>query len=126
MKRSTAPALILVLLPLLVVVRPPVHLDLAESHPAADETLAEPPTNVWLAFTEVPDPERSTFRIQGPDGTVALSDVTPGEDAKVLEAEVEGPMPPGIYTVEWTAAPMDDHAVRGRFDFFVDVSGSRR
>ena len=122
MRTSAVPVFALVFLSVLVAAGPAPHLDLAESHPAADETVAEPPAQVWLAFTEVPDPERSTFLIQGPEGTVELGDVVPGEDTKVLHADVKGSMPPGVYTVEWTAAPMDDHAVRGRFNFFVDVS----
>ena len=70
---------------------------------------------------------RTSFSVRGPGGDVSLGDVTQGEgdEAKVLRAEVTGPMPPGSYTVSWVGAPPDDHPVRGRFGFSIEEARRR-
>ena len=107
--------------PLLLVAWTAFHLELTASHPEADAVLEEAPTEVWLQFSVVPDGARTSFSVRGPEGSVSLGDITQGEgdDAKVMRAEVTGPMPPGSYTVSWVGATPDDHTVRGRFSFSV-------
>lgn len=100
------------------------HLELAGSYPEADAVLAEAPTEMWLEFSVVPDVERTSFSVRGPDGRIALGDIHQKEDGegKILRAEVSGPMPAGSYTVSWVGAPIDDHTVRGRFSFSIEAA----
>ena len=95
------------------------HLELTDSHPKAGQTMVEAPAEIWLRFSVVPDTARSSFSVRGPEGNVALGDIAPGASPEVLRAPVAGPMPAGTYTVSWVGAPMDDHAVRGRFTFTI-------
>lgn len=95
------------------------HLDLVDSLPRAEQVLEAAPEVVWLEFSAAPDLSRSTFSIRGPEGRVELSDMEVGEKEEVLQARVVGPMLPGVYTLSWVGAPLDDHPVRGRFEFTV-------
>lgn len=95
------------------------HIELSSSHPQAEQTLEEAPTEVWLRFSVQPDTARSSFSIRGPEGRVELGEIVVGDEPEVLRADVVGALPAGDYTVSWVAAPMDDHAVRGRFGFTV-------
>jgi methionine-rich copper-binding protein CopC len=101
------------------------HIELEDSFPKADQALDTAPTEIWLKFTTEPDTAESTFSVRGPEGAVALGAimVDPEKDSSVLHAAVEGAVPAGSYTVSWVAAPLGDHAVRGRFNF--TVSGNR-
>ena len=100
------------------------HLEVTASDPEAGAVLAEAPTEVWLEFSEVPDAERTSFSVTGPDGSVPLGGIhrREGDGDKVLRANVAGPMPEGSYTVSWVGAPMDEHTVRGRFSFSIEAA----
>ena len=116
MRRSL---LTLLCVPLVLVAASPFHLDLIDSFPAEDEVITEAPGTFWLEFSAPPDMERSSFSVRGPDGAVALGDLVKGDKEEVVQAAVEGELAPGTYMLSWVAAPMDDHAVRGRFEFTV-------
>jgi len=102
----------------------PYHLELTASFPEADQVLTEAPTVIWLQFSVTPDMERSSFSVRGAAGNVELGDIAVGDSVNVLRAEVSGAMPAGDYTLSWVGAPLDDHAVRGRYSF--SVSAARR
>ena len=96
------------------------HLELLESMPGEDASLASSPEEVWLKFNEPPDMSRTSFSIRGPDGSVELDSIrSSSEDPDVVRAKVLGAMPEGSYTVSWLAAPTDDHGVRGRYSFTI-------
>lgn len=93
------------------------HMEVVDSFPEADQVVSGAPTEIWLEFSVEPEMERTSFSVRGPGGGVALGDITAGDSPAILRAEVIGPMPPGVYTVSWVGASLDDHAVRGRFSF---------
>lgn len=97
----------------------PVHLELTASFPKADAELATAPSEIWLEFSVEPDLAQSGFLVQGPGGFVELGEIQVGDNPETLSATVRGAMPEGEYRVSWTAAPVDDHSVRGRFSFTV-------
>ncbi|MEQ9401718.1 MAG: copper resistance protein CopC [Longimicrobiales bacterium] len=98
-----------------------LHLELEDSFPSADSAVAEAPEEIWLRFSVAPDMARTSFSVRGPDGNLELSAVTAGDAPEVITATVEGPMPPGSYTLSWAGAPADDHVVRGRYTFSVEA-----
>jgi methionine-rich copper-binding protein CopC len=89
------------------------HLDLVDSLPKEDQVLEEAPEVVWLEFSAAPDMSRSSFSIRGPEGGVELGEMEAGDEEEVIRARVVGEMPAG-------RAPIDDHTVRGRFDFTIE------
>jgi len=101
----------------------PFHIELNASYPEVDQVLGEAPTEMWLEFSVAPDMERSSFSVRGAEGSVELGEISAGDSPKIIRAGVEGELEPGDYTVSWVAAPMDDHAVRGRFTFTVQPLG---
>jgi methionine-rich copper-binding protein CopC len=96
------------------------HLDLVDSLPKEDQVLEEAPEVVWLEFSAAPDMSRSSFSIRGPEGGVELGEMEAGDEEEVIRARVVGEMPAGTYTLSWVGAPIDDHTVRGRFDFTIE------
>ena len=118
--RRTIPALLV--LSLMLVGWSTFHLEIVASVPDEDEVLQEAPEVVWLEFTAAADLARSSFSIRGPDGTVELGDIEAGDTDEVIRAAVLGEMPAGAYTVSWVGAPVDDHTVRGRFDFTIETA----
>jgi methionine-rich copper-binding protein CopC len=98
------------------------HLELTASNPAADAVLAEAPAEIWLRFSVVPDMAETTFSVEGPEGPVALGEISAADEPEIVRADVEGSMPEGHYTLSWVGAPLDDHAVRGRFSFAVKAA----
>jgi len=95
------------------------HLDLVDSRPKQDEVVTESPTELWLRFNQTPDLEQSGISLSGPGGAVELDSVTLA-DSVSLSSKVVGALEAGEYTVSWRAAPLDDHAVRGRYHFTVE------
>jgi methionine-rich copper-binding protein CopC len=116
--RRLIPALLT--LPLILGAWTTFHLDLVDSLPKEDQVLVEAPEVVWLEFSAAPDMSRSSFSIRGPEGSVELGQIETGDKEEVVRARVVGEMPAGDYTLSWVGAPIDDHTVRGRFDFTIE------
>lgn len=51
------------------------HMELIESLPGENVTLASAPEEVWLKFNEPPDVSRTSFSIRGPEGSVELDSI---------------------------------------------------
>lgn len=96
------------------------HIELMKSAPAASEVLTAPPSELVLTFSTELDYERSAVTLRGPAGSIELSDPRTTEDKKVLSVGIDAELAEGSYTVSWTAAPLDDHNGRGRYEFTVD------
>lgn len=117
----TRTALMVLALPLFLVASTPLHLDLVDSFPKEDQVLSESPTEMWLKFSVQPDMEQTSFSVRGADARVELGEIVVGESPEIIHAVVEGELAAGEYTLSWVGAPMDDHAVRGRFTFTVQA-----
>lgn len=98
------------------------HGLLRSSAPAADTTLAAPPSEIRLVFTEAPERAFTRVRVMGPDGHVFTEavEILPGN---VAFARIPGAIGPGEYRVEWQTAGDDGHPVSGTFKFTVADSG---
>ena len=99
------------------------HIELVKSVPTASEVLTAPPGELMLTFSTDLDYERTAVTLRGPAGSIELSDPRRTDDQKLLAVDIEGELSEGSYTVSWTAAPLDDHSGRGRYDFTVTGGG---
>jgi copper transport protein len=97
------------------------HALLRSADPAAGASLAQPPREVVLAFTEAPDPALSSIRVLDANGRAVDSGragVVPGRPL-ALRAPV-GRLADGTYTVSWrVVSRIDGHVTRGSFGFGV-------
>lgn len=97
------------------------HTRLLRSIPGKDSVIASSPATIQLWFSEKIELGLSRVRIEGAGKTVALSPLT--QNASVAGAPVVGrvpaPLADGTYTVHWTAASGDGHAVKGSFGFTI-------
>ena len=95
------------------------HGRLVKTDPAANATVSAPGT-IHLEFNEELAQKFSTFKLTDTDGNPVALMSMPSKDAKVLEAMPSSPLPPGIYTVSWTAVTTDDgHKTTGSYSFTV-------
>lgn len=94
------------------------HAKLVASDPADKAVLTIPPTTVTVTFSEAIDPDRSRFKLVGPDGTVGTGRIADDPAVLVLAGLDLGP---GAYEIQWTAASDDGHIERGRLRFTVSA-----
>ncbi len=100
----------------------PRHTKLLKSEPAANDTLTAPPKQIALVFSERIDLKVSRFKLAGTKGAVVTLGAATVDEAKKgapIVIPVTGAMGPGAYTVNWTVASDDGHAVKGTFGFVV-------
>ena len=95
------------------------HAELVEATPEDGAILDTPPTEVELRFSEPLIPDRSSFRLVGPQGDVGTGEVT-SDNGRVMTLSGLA-LAPGAYEVRWTAATDDGHIERGRVDFTVEA-----
>ncbi len=93
------------------------HAELTTSDPEDTAVLATPPTVITLTFSEGLDQAKSSFKLNGPAGTVGAGKPT-RQGGKVMT--LDGlTLAPGAYSIAWTAAATDGHVERGKLSFSV-------
>ncbi len=100
----------------------PRHTKLLKSEPAANDTLTAPPKQIALVFSERIDLKVSRFKLAGAKGggvTLGTATVDAAKKGAPIVIPVTGAMGPGSYTVNWSVASDDGHAVKGAFGFVV-------
>lgn len=99
---------------------PTMHLRLTGSQPAKDTVLATAPTRICLWYSQKPQLRLSSVTLTGPNGKVALSDLSmEARDSAPIVTKIEGAMPPGSYVIAWRTASSDGHPIRGTIPFSV-------
>ena len=97
------------------------HANYAESDPAANSVVDEPPERVTIRFTEPHEPSLSEIQVfdtQGIRVDEGDSEVDPS-DPLVMSVSVKN-LADGTYTVAWkNVSTVDGHRVRGAFVFSV-------
>ena len=98
------------------------HTRLLRSLPTADSVIKASPTTVQLWFSEKIELGLSRVRVIDAAGkSVSIAPLT--QDATKADAPVVGrvptPLANGNYTVNWTVASGDGHAVKGTFSFTI-------
>ncbi len=102
--------------------RPPRHTRLLKSEPAANDTLAAPPKQIALYFSERVDIKVSRFKLADAKGaavTLGKAVLDEAKKGEVVNIPVTGPMGHGKYVVNWSVASDDGHPVKGTFGFVV-------
>lgn len=94
------------------------HGLLRSSVPASGSTVARPPTDLLLTFTEKPEPRFTRVRLFGPQGDISLDSIRVLPEMTV-GARILAPLPNGSYRVEWMTAGLDGHPVSGSYTFVV-------
>lgn len=110
-RAGTSFALLLVVAGLITPVGVLGHAELVTATPADGATVAGPPAEIVLLFSENLDPGRSTIRLVDAAGTVIAEGgrVDPGDDVRTMRLALPTPPPPGSYTVRWTSFSTEDN-----------------
>jgi copper transport protein len=97
------------------------HANLLRSSPAANASLADPPTRVIIWFTEPVEPQFSEIRVLSAGGARVDNGDTAGDPTEPSAISVSiQPLDDGVYTVAWrNVSRVDGHAVRGSFVFSI-------
>jgi methionine-rich copper-binding protein CopC len=116
--RSTAAAIAAALALLPVAAFAHAHLDHAS--PAAGSTVAQPPTEISLWFTEALEAKFSTIEVRDAQGRSVQAG--PATLARDNTAQLRVPLKalsPGTYKVIWRVLSVDTHRTQGDFTFRV-------
>ena len=90
------------------------------SEPADGAVLTRAPRTLRLYFEGLPDVDRSTLRLQGPNGEHRLRGLHT-MSADDLMIEILDPLTPGDYTVEWTTVIVNNPTIySSTFSFTVE------
>ena len=97
------------------------HAHLKSAIPAAGSTVATPPTELNLKFSEGLNLKFTGIKVTGPDkAAVATGDAALGaNDDTALTVPVSGTLAAGTYTVSWHALSDDGHKTNGTYKFTV-------
>ncbi|MGH2617906.1 MAG: copper resistance protein CopC, partial [Thermomicrobiales bacterium] len=103
------------------------HAALARSNPAAGATLAEPPVELRLEFTEPLEPAFTGADLLDASGAavpgISVS-IAPENDRHLIVVPPPG-LPDGAYTVAWrNLSAADGHTLQGYFGFRIGEEGS--
>jgi len=96
------------------------HAFLDRAEPKVGSTIAAPPTQIRLWFTESLEPTLCLVKVDGPaafGGAAAAQ--APGGNARALVAALRKPVPAGRYVVHWRVVSVDSHMTTGAFSFEV-------
>ena len=96
------------------------HAQLVKATPAVGATVASA-TEICLKFSEGVEPRFSKIALTAADGAAIALGATKTEsgDATIFIAPIAKPLPPGVYTVKWSAVSVDTHHTQGDFQFTV-------
>jgi methionine-rich copper-binding protein CopC len=93
------------------------HSLLLESTPAANATLAAPPTRLALRFNNRIEKSLSWVRLLDARGVVTRLALAPDDGPADRLTALVPPLAPGAWRVEWQVLSTDGHVVSGRFEF---------
>ena len=98
------------------------HSPILSSEPAEGAVLTRAPRTLRLYFEGLPDVDRSTLRLLGPNGEHRLRGLHT-MSADDLMIEILDPLTPGDYTVEWTTVIVNNPTIySSTFSFTVEDS----
>lgn len=93
------------------------HAFLDHATPAVGSTVAAPPQELSLSFTQDLEPAFSTVEVTGPNGArVDQGKPQIGGNTMRVGLKASGP---GTYHVHWHAVSVDTHTTQGSFTFHV-------
>jgi copper resistance protein C len=119
MRKRGKQTLLAAVLALLGLVSQPLwaHAHLVDQVPAEGEVAAQSPEHFELRFDA---PIRITqFEVQGPEGTVELSERSLGKLAQDHRAVPVDALAPGEYRVVWRGLAEDGHTMSGNYRFSI-------
>lgn len=95
------------------------HAMLDRASPAVGSTVATPPKEVVLWFTEKLEPAFSTIEVRGANGAVvSAGKARVGGDRTQMRVPLKR-LAPGTYKVDWRVLSVDTHRTQGSFSFRV-------
>ncbi|MER6011934.1 copper resistance CopC family protein [Streptomyces bluensis] len=104
--------------------RAAAHTDLDTARPAADATLAEPPSHITLTFSDPMTRKYAKVAVTAPDGKSAATD-EPAVSGNEVTLALDPTSPAGRYTVGYRVVSADGHPVSGSYSFTVEAAAGR-
>jgi len=100
-----------------------LHIVLDSSAPADESVMSEPVSEIRLFFSDAPLMRGASVRVV--TSARQLMRTSPpaldSDDPKQLFVQVDPPLPPGSYRVQWRCIADDGHVMRGDFAFEVSA-----
>ncbi len=93
------------------------HAHLVRAIPADNATVAEPPQQLDLFFSEALVAQFSGVALFRDDQSVATGAISLGSDDTEMIVPIATPLPAGAYRVDWHALSTDGHKSEGSYRF---------
>jgi methionine-rich copper-binding protein CopC len=99
------------------------HIVLEGSQPEDEAVVADPVNEIRLFFSDAPLMRGASVRVvTSARQLMRTSPPAPDpEDPKQLFVEIDPPLPPGSYRVQWRCIADDGHVMRGDFAFEISA-----
>ncbi|HEY3888750.1 MAG TPA: copper resistance CopC family protein [Caulobacteraceae bacterium] len=95
------------------------HAFLDHAEPRVGSSLAAPPAQIRLWFTQGLEPTLCVVKVDGPAGFGGAEPQAAGADPHELVVVLRKPVPAGRYVVHWRVVSVDSHMTQGDFSFQV-------
>lgn len=96
------------------------HAHLHSATPAVGSTVATPPTEIRLEFSEGFEPRFSGATVTTQSGApVPVKVARDPDNETVMVATFTAPLAPGVYKVSWHVVSVDTHKTTGSFTFTI-------
>ena len=96
------------------------HVGMLNSTPASNGIVTSPPEKVTIKFGGKLEPAFSKIEVFNPDNKKISKKTRFLKENKVMETNLKGKLPPGVYTVKWKCMSLDGHSLDGEFTFTIE------
>jgi methionine-rich copper-binding protein CopC len=96
------------------------HVGMLNSNPAKNGILSSPPEKVTIKMAGKVEPAFSKIEVFNPENKKVSKKTLFLKENQVMETELKGKLPTGVYTVKWKGMSVDGHSIKGEFNFTVE------
>jgi len=115
MKRFMLSIILLMVFPLAAA----AHVYMLGMSPAEKAELSESPAKVTIEFAGSVEPAFSKIEVFDSSGKMVSKKTRFLNRDMIMEADIDGTLSPGVYTVKWRCMSLDGHSQTGEYSFTI-------
>jgi methionine-rich copper-binding protein CopC len=96
------------------------HAGMLNSNPDRNSILTTAPKKVTIKMSDKVEPAFSHIEVFGVDNKKISGKTRFSQENMIMETDLPGDLPPGLYTVKWKVMSLDGHALSGDYSFTVE------
>ncbi len=96
------------------------HVGMLNSSPAKNGIVSSPPEKVTIKFGGEVEPAFSRIEVFDQNDKKVSKKTRFLKENIIMEADLKGKLPPGVYTVKWKCMSVDGHSLDGEYTFTIE------